>query len=73
MGMPALQLDKMSVQEKLRTIEKIWDDLQRRSEDVPVPSWHQDVLKEREKTIEDKSTKFVKWEQAKERIREQTR
>ncbi len=72
MGMPATQLDKMSVQDKLRTMEKIWDDLQRRSEDVPSPNWHKDVLQEREKDVKDGNARFVDWEQAKERIHEQT-
>lgn len=73
MGMPALQLDKMSVREKLQTIETIWDDLQRRSAEVPSPAWHRDILREREKEIEEGSAEFVEWKQAKERVREQTR
>ncbi|MBI2432916.1 MAG: addiction module protein [Candidatus Hydrogenedentes bacterium] len=44
----AIPLEKMTVAEKLRALELIWDDLQRRSEDVPSPAWHEDVLKSRE-------------------------
>jgi hypothetical protein len=48
----ALQLDRMTLEEKLRAMEALWDDLCRREEDVPVPQWHKDLLDERERLVE---------------------
>ena len=34
-----LPLDQMTLAEKLRAMEALWDDLYRREEDVPVPQF----------------------------------
>jgi hypothetical protein len=69
----ALQLKKMTVSDKLRALEDIWDDLQRTSERVPAPSWHADVLHAREKRIREGKSRFADWSDAKRRIRERVR
>jgi hypothetical protein len=46
-----LQIDQMTLEEKLRAMEDLWDDLCQREEDVPVPQWHKDLLDERERLI----------------------
>ena len=46
-----LQIDQMTLEEKLRAMEALWDDLCQREEDVPVPQWHKDLLDERERLI----------------------
>jgi len=68
-----IPLDNMSTLDKLRTIERIWDDLQRNPEDVPSPSWHGDALREREDRIEEGCSQFSDWTEAKVRIRERTK
>ena len=65
-----LPLDRMSIAEKLRAMEEIWDDLSRSAEDVPSPPWHEDVLRARAERIRDGSSKFMDWEQAKQSIRD---
>lgn len=45
--MIALDLEQMTVEEKLRAIEMIWDDLCRKDENIPSPDWHGDTLRER--------------------------
>ena len=65
-----LSLDKMSVRDKLRALEQIWEDLCRTPEDVPSPSWHDDVLRAREKRVKEGSSQFNDWQEAKDRIRE---
>lgn len=45
-----LQLDQMSVGDKIRTMEYLWNDLCRRAE-VPLPIWHNEILLEREQDI----------------------
>jgi len=64
-----IPLDRMSTSDKLRALEKIWDDLQRTPGAVPSPSWHADVLREREKEYKEGSSGFTDWPEAKKRIR----
>lgn len=65
----SIPLDKMTINEKLRVIEEIWEDLLRDSENVPSPAWHADVLSAREQRIRDGKSQFSDWNQAKSRIR----
>ncbi len=53
-----LPLDRMSVSEKLMTINQIWDSLIQASDDIPAPEWHKDVLSARRKRVEDGVSEF---------------
>lgn len=64
-----IPLDKMTVPEKLRALEELWDDLQRTPDGVPSPAWHGDVLKARENRVAEGSSQFHDWPEAKSRIR----
>jgi len=64
-----LPLDKMTVSDKLRALEEIWNDLCRRAEEIPSPVWHADVLRAREKRIRKGSSRFTDWNEAKRKIR----
>jgi hypothetical protein len=68
-----IPLDKMTVAEKLRAMEAIWDDLQRASGDVPSPAWHGDVLRARENRVKEGQSHYGDWSEAKDWIRQQTR
>ncbi len=63
-------LENLSVAEKLALMERLWDDLSRRPNEVPSPQWHGDVLAERIAAIRDGRTDFVDWNDAKRRLRE---
>jgi len=65
-----LPLESMSVAEKLALMERLWDDLSRRPENVPSPAWHGAVLAERIAAVTEGRTKCVRWEDAKRRLRE---
>jgi hypothetical protein len=67
-----LQIAEMTLEEKLRAMEALWNDLCRREESVPVPQWHKDILDERERLIEQGKAQFIDWETAKKRISERT-
>jgi len=66
-----LQIDQMTLEEKLRAMEALWDDLCRRGA-VPVPQWHKDILDERQRLIDEGKAEFIDWETAKKQIRERT-
>ena len=65
-----LQIGQMTLEEKLRAMEALWDDLCRREEDIPLPQWHKDLLDERQRLVREGKAKFVDWETAKKRISE---
>jgi hypothetical protein len=67
-----INIDQMTLEEKLRAMEALWDDLCRHEEDVQVPQWHKEVLDDRERLIEEGKAQFTDWETAKKRIGERT-
>ncbi len=64
-----LPLEKMSIEEKIRTMEAIWDDLCRKADSISSPPWHEDVLIEREERIKQGEEEYVDWSSAKKTIR----
>lgn len=64
-----LQLEKMSVEEKLQAMESLWDDLCRRAGGVASPGWHEDVLAERQAKLDRGEDHFEDWDTAKKDIR----
>ena len=66
----AVDLDKMSTDEKLRLLEAVWQNLSRSPETVPAPAWHGDVLKERDRRLRRGESRLRDWSDAKRRIRE---
>ncbi len=67
----SLPLDAMSHEEKVRVMELLWDDLCRNKKGIVSPSWHKNVLKEREKAVELGDEKILEWEEAKRQISEE--
>jgi hypothetical protein len=65
-----LPLDKMTVAEKLRAMEMLWADLSRNEAQIESPSWHGDVLRDREARVKAGTDKFVDWEAAKKQLRD---
>lgn len=65
-----LNLDTMTVADKLQAMEAIWADLLRSAEQVPSPAWHGDVLLAREARVREGKSHYTDWTEAKRRIRE---
>jgi hypothetical protein len=65
----ALNLDQMTVADKLTAIERLWEDLERTPGAVPSPSWHGEVLFARETRISEGKSVFFPLDEVKERIR----
>jgi hypothetical protein len=63
-----LQIDQLSLEEKLQIMEALWEDLRTRAGEMPVPQWHKDVFDRRERMIETGEARFEDWESAKKRI-----
>ena len=63
-----LNIQKMTVVEKIQAMEMLWDDLCRNVEETNSPEWHGKVLKEREGLLRQGKDGFEDWEQAKKDI-----
>jgi len=66
-----LALDQMTIEEKLQTMEALWNDLCQHEEALPVHDWQKEVLDERERLIKSGEAQFVDWDEAKKRIAEE--
>ena len=65
-----LNLEKMTIEEKMQAMEMLWDDFCKKQPDFQSPSWHKDILIEREKRIKEGKDKFIDWKIAKKEIME---
>ena len=68
-----IPLDEMTTEDKLATMERLWEDLCRNPESVPSPAWHEDVLLVREKQVLEGRAKFSALDEVKDRIRKSTK
>ena len=67
----ALDLKGMSTAEKLRLMEDLWQDLSAKEEELASPSWHGEVLTERERLTASGEEKLISWEVAKKQLRDE--
>lgn len=54
-----LPLDKMTLADKLATMEAIWADLSKRPDDLPSPEWHKEILEERRRLPGEGKPRFI--------------
>lgn len=66
----AIKLEQMTIADKISTMEYLWDDLCRHANESLSPSWHGDLLVQREHAVTIGESQFLDWEQAKKNIRE---
>ena len=67
-----LELNSMSVEEKLQAMEALWADLCQHEDKLPVYEWQKEILNERQQRIEAGKARFIDWEEAKSLIDEET-
>jgi len=66
-------LKEMSLEEKLRLMELIWQDISADEEQILVPESHKAELEKRAQMVQEGKSKFIDWEQAKKEIKKATR
>ena len=66
---PTLDFEKMTTAEKLRLMEDLWQNLSTEDSAVDSPSWHGDVLAERDRLLASGEEQFIDWEVAKKHLR----
>jgi putative addiction module component (TIGR02574 family) len=63
--MDTIEIKKMSTIERLQAMEALWDSLLYDESEIESPEWHQDILEERKRKIENGKTKFISIEELK--------
>ncbi|MFA5517460.1 MAG: addiction module protein [Desulfuromonadales bacterium] len=63
-------LEKMTIEEKIRAMESLWDDLCRHAPDKLTQTWHEEVLLQRERAESVGEAQFIDWDAAKKKLRE---
>ncbi len=61
------EIQKMSISERILTMEALWDSLLADESNIESPEWHGDVLRERQKKIENGEMEFISLEEFKKR------
>ena len=62
-------IERMSWEEKLRTLEELWDSITREGERYQSPTWHEQELKETEARAESGAEQPMDWADAKRKLR----
>ncbi len=68
-----LPLDKMTLADKLATMEAIWADLSNRPDDLPSPEWHKEILEDRRRQVAEGKLRFIEWDIAIADLRKEVR
>jgi hypothetical protein len=69
-SMSSLAIQQMSLEEKLRAMEELWESLTADVSKFESPPWHGDVLRETEQRYEAGQEQPVDWAAAKRELRE---
>ncbi len=62
-----IEISQLSSKERLEMMEALWDTLIHEVEKPASPAWHEDVLKQRQQSIEDGSAEYIsmdEWEES---------
>ena len=63
------QIERMSVTERLQAMDQLWDSLNRYSDEIPSPAWHQDVLADRKARAQSGEAEFLTLAELRSRLR----
>ena len=71
--MPQLMehIASLSQEEKLRAMDVLWSSILSSSGNYEPPAWHEAVLRERRRRVNDGVETFIPWEDAKRQLREE--
>jgi putative addiction module component (TIGR02574 family) len=70
MASPAIDIEKMTPEERLRLIEDLWESLRAHPADLPLPSSHRDELDKRLDEIDRGDNRTIPWEEVKRHLRD---
>jgi putative addiction module component (TIGR02574 family) len=70
MGHPAIDIDGMPPEDRLKLIGELWDSLQRQPESIPFPETHRKEIHARLDAIDRGEAEVVEWDEALRRLRQ---
>ena len=62
---------KLTQEEKLRAMDVLWSSIVSSSGAYEPPAWHEAVLRERRRRVEEGEETFIPWEEAKRQLQEE--
>ena len=62
-------IEKMTLPEKLGLMEALWSDLSKHADDLELPAWHAQALRETEQRVTEGKEVAMDWESAKKELR----
>ena len=69
MARPAIEIEKLNVEERLDLIEALWESLSANPSQIPVPDSHKAMLDERLDEIDAGDDAGIPWNEVLERVR----
>jgi len=63
--MTIAEISKMSILERLQTMEALWDSLTHEPTGIKSPKWHEEILSNRKEKIESGNANFISLEELK--------
>ncbi|MBI3939567.1 MAG: addiction module protein [Acidobacteria bacterium] len=72
MSSPAIDIEKMSPEERLRLIEALWESLRSRPETLPLTEAQREELDRRLDEMDGGESKTIPWEEVKQRLRDRS-
>ena len=67
--MTNIEISQMSLQERLQTMEALWDSLNHESVEIKPPEWHEKILSERTEKIKNGDANFISLDELKNKDR----
>jgi len=64
----ATEISRLTPAEKLQLVEELWDDLAASEDRLPIPAWHEELLREDQVRYEANPTEGSSWAEVKARI-----
>jgi putative addiction module component (TIGR02574 family) len=64
--MNTIEIKKMSIRERLKVMEALWDSLLYEESDMESPEWHRNILEERKRKIKNGKGEFISVQKLKE-------
>ncbi len=66
--MTIVDIEKMSISERIKTMENLWDSLSKEASGIDSPIWHQEVLSSRQSKLDQGNAKFISIKELKQSI-----
>lgn len=65
----SIDIEKLSREEKLQLLHRLWENLVKDEKQIESPEWHMDVLRETEESVNSGKERLINWSDAKKELR----